>query len=311
MSFEPTLVVILYPDGPESHKGRPFAHKASTLVSTYKCKIFVSNLCIAPGKPTMVKVFVGHDSPAAIFNLLELAKLVGEKDCSVKVCAIQASKVVVAGYLNGYTKTMDPDHWTDHFNTLPRLKNLDIEVQILNIPDPTADPQQWSTKDHAYAAHLLCSEKNEEEVNAQLGNTYCKVRKVTRAAGEVPEGRAMKYVPFKSTGNIAPSLKRFRRLQKSRLMHQCYQERHHPIPFSGFHNIYKVHTAPNGAEFTICQVIMSIKCSDDLLSPMFVAVDVSPKGEVVIICDIDMRNEAEALLSHFGIYLAYIFGSIV
>ena len=44
---------------------------------------------------------------------------------------------------------------------------------------------------------------------------------------------------------------------------------------------------------------------------MFVAVDVSPKGDVVIICDIDMRSEAEALLSHFGIYLAHIFGSVV
>ena len=110
MSFETTLVVISYPDGPESHKGRPFAHKASTLVSTYRYKIFVSAVYIAPGKPTTVKVFVGHDSPAAIFNLLELAKLADEKYCSIKVCAIQASKVVVDSYLNGSTKILDPDH---------------------------------------------------------------------------------------------------------------------------------------------------------------------------------------------------------
>ena len=56
---------------------------------------------------------------------------------------------------------------------------------------------------------------------------------------------------------------------------------------------------------------MSIKCCDDFISPMFVAVDVSPKGDVVIICDIDMRSEAEALLSHFGIYLVHILGSVV
>ena len=94
-------------------------------------------------------------------------------------------------------------------------------------------------------------------------------------------------------------------------MHQWNQEQYHPIPCSGFHNIYKVLTAPNRAEFTICQVIMSIKCSDDLISPMFVAVDVSPKGEVIIICNIDTRGETEALLSYFSIYLAYIFGSVV
>ena len=155
------------------------------------------------------------------------------------MCAIQARKVVFAGYLNGSTKTFGVDHWTEHFNNLPRLHNIDIEVQILNIQDPTGDPQQWNSRDHAYAAHILCSEENEEEINAQLGNTYCKERKASRAAAGIPEGRAMKYVPYKSTGEIAPSPKRFEKLQKSRLMHQWYQERHHPIKFWGFHNIYK------------------------------------------------------------------------
>ena len=69
-------------------------------------------------------------------------------------------------------------------------------------------------------------------------------------------------------------------------------------------------TALNGAEFTVYQVIMSTKCSDDLITPLFVGVDVSPEGEVVIICNIDLRSEAEALLSHFGIYLAYMFKSV-
>ena len=56
---------------------------------------------------------------------------------------------------------------------------------------------------------------------------------------------------------------------------------------------------------------MSTKYSDDLITPLFVGVDVSPEGDVIIICDIDLRIEAEALISHFGIYLAFIFGSVV
>ena len=36
MGFEPSLVVIPYPGGTESHKGRPLAHEATTLVSSYK-----------------------------------------------------------------------------------------------------------------------------------------------------------------------------------------------------------------------------------------------------------------------------------
>ena len=44
---------------------------------------------------------------------------------------------------------------------------------------------------------------------------------------------------------------------------------------------------------------------------MFIAVDVSPTDDVVIYCDIDMKEEAEALLSHFDIYLGLIFGSVV
>ena len=80
-------------------------------------------------------------------------------------------------------------------------------------------------------------------------------------------------------------------------MHQWYQQRHHTIKFLSFHNIYKVLTAPNGAEFTICRVILSTKRSDDLITPLFVGIDVSPEGDVVIICDIDLRIEAEALLA--------------
>ena len=184
-------------------------------------------------------------------------------------------------------------------------------MKMLNIEDPTGEPQKWNARNQVIAAHILCAEKNEDEVNAQFGNTYCKEREASRAAGEIQEGRAMKYLPYKSTGVITQSLKRFAQLQKNRLVHQLYQRRHHSIPFWGIHNIYRVLTAPNGAKFTICQVIMSTKCSHDLITPLFVGVNVSPEGDVIIICNIDLKVEAEALLSHFGIYAVVIFGSVV
>ena len=121
----------------------------------------------------------------------------------------------------------------------------------------------------------------------------------------------MKYVPLNMTGNIALTPKRSKKLQKNRITHKWSQERQHPIKFIGFTNVYQPLTAPNGDSFSPCQVIMSVKCKDDYISPIFIAVDVSPTDEVVIYCDIDMKDEAEALLSHFGIYLALIFGSVV
>ena len=110
MGLEPSLVIIPYPGGAESHKGHPFAHEATILVSSYECKIYTNDIYIADGKPTTVKVFVGHDSPAAIFNSLELGQLADEKDGSVRVCHIKVSKVVVMGYLNGSTKTLNVYH---------------------------------------------------------------------------------------------------------------------------------------------------------------------------------------------------------
>ena len=79
----------------------------------------------------------------------------------------------------------------------------------------------------------------------------------------------------------------------------------------GFNDVYRVLTAPNGHESTICQVIMSTKCSFDFITPLFLGVDVSPEGEVVVICSLGMKVEAELLLSHFGLYVAHIFGSVV
>ena len=86
---------------------------------------------------------------------------------------------------------------------------------------------------------------------------------------------------------------------------------HHSIPFKGLDDIYNILTAPNGTQFTICQVIMSIKLVEDLITLLFVGVNVSPEGNVVIICNNSMKEEVEALLSHFGIYAVIIFGSVV
>ena len=106
MDFEKTLVVIPYPDGPDSYKAWPFSHDPSTLASYWKAKPYASqDLYIADGKPTSVKIFVGHDSSAAVFNSLELAKLLDDREASIRVCHVQSSKVVVAGYFQGSTKT--------------------------------------------------------------------------------------------------------------------------------------------------------------------------------------------------------------
>ena len=56
---------------------------------------------------------------------------------------------------------------------------------------------------------------------------------------------------------------------------------------------------------------MSIKLGVDYITPLFVAIDVSPEGKVVIICDISMKAEAEGILSHLGIYVALVLGSVV
>ena len=79
----------------------------------------------------------------------------------------------------------------------------------------------------------------------------------------------------------------------------------------GIKNVYKVLTSPNGHTFTICYVIMTTKCSYDYITPLFLGVDVTPEGEVIIICSLSMKVEAESLLAHLGLYLAEIFGSFV
>ena len=139
IKFTSSFVVIPFPEGPDSHKGRPFANNPLVLVSTWTCTVYVSDLYIALVKPTTVKVLVGHNAPAAIFNSIDLAKRVDEIDCAFRVCAIQSNKVVIAGYLNGSTKTLDPEHFTDLVSTIPCMQNLDVEVKNMNITDLTAN----------------------------------------------------------------------------------------------------------------------------------------------------------------------------
>ena len=88
------------------------------------------------------------------------------------------------------------------------MYSMDIEVKILNIEDPNGEPRTWSPRNRVMAADILCSEKNEKDVNIQMGNTHCKDRKKSQADGELPEGRTMKYVPYKSTNVITQTPKR-------------------------------------------------------------------------------------------------------
>ena len=157
----------------------------------------------------------------------------------------------------------------------------------------------------------LMFQKNEEVVNLALCTTYGKERKASRAAKNLPKGRTMKYIPFSGTDVIKYSPDLFRRLQKTRLLHSWNQKNHHATTMWGLKDVYKVLTAPNGHTFTICQVIMTTKCSYDYITPLFFGVDVTPEGEVIIICSLSMKVEAESLLAHLGLYLAEIFGSVV
>ena len=57
--------------------------------------------------------------------------------------------------------------------------------------------------------------------------------------------------------------------------------------------------------------VISIKSVHNLIFPLFLGVDQSPEGEVVVTCNQSMKEEAEAVLFHFGICLGVQFGSLV
>ena len=315
MEFEPNLVVIPFPDSKDAikNRSRPFMYVPTSLSSTYICKGYhQEGLYIAEGQPTIVKLFVGRDCVPAAFNSREMADLAEEKDGAIRVCHIQASKVIPAGYFMGSTKTMNKEHWTENLNTLPRLAKLDVKVFIQNIHDPTEDDDKSGKKNNkCFAAHVLCAEKDEGPVDLAVMNMYGKRRKSTKASSDLLESRTMKFVPYNAKGLLTKTADEERKLQKNRFLHGWNQNDHYPIIMSGLRDIYMILTAPNGHKFTICQVIMLTKCSFDYITPLFLAVDVTPEGEVIIICNKSMKVEAESLLAHFGIYLAQIFGSVV
>ena len=85
MKFEPCLVIIPYPDSDSTKTGRPFANNCSMLSSSHWCQIYIDNLYIAEGRPTTVKMFVGHGMPAAAFNSLKFAQKAYELDGGVRV----------------------------------------------------------------------------------------------------------------------------------------------------------------------------------------------------------------------------------
>ena len=140
---------------------------------------------------------------------------------------------------------------------------------------------------------------------------YNKKREASCAAADFLEAQLFCYVLFEATHKISKTPAHNAQLQKSRLMHRWMLQQHHPIPCWGLVNIYKVLIVPNGHEFIICQVIMSTKSVQDHISPLFISVDQSSEGDVVIIYDISMEEDTEALLSHFDIYLTVVFGSVV
>ena len=143
-----------------------------------------------------------------------------------------------------------------------------------------------------------------------MGNLYNKNRKSSKAAVNIPEAQAIHYVPYNATNKISQTSKRMVKLQKNRLMQKWRLEQHHSIPFCGLDDIYKILKAPNGFEFTLCQVVVTIKSGVHYITSLFMIIDVSTEGKVVIVCDISMKVEAEESLSHLGIYVALVFGSV-
>ena len=69
--------------------------------------------------------------------------------------------------------------------------------------------------------------------------------------------------------------------------------------------------APNGTVVTLSQCIMAIKSIVNLSSPLFLDVDTTKEGEVIVTYDNSLKNEREVILSPFAVYLEVISGSVV
>ena len=100
------------------------------LSSMSRAQLYVNHIWVREGEPTRIKIIVSHDLKAAAYNSIEFANVADDLDGAVSVCVIQASKVVIAGYLMGSRKTMVNTHWNSHFNNHPKLNNMDVQVQI-------------------------------------------------------------------------------------------------------------------------------------------------------------------------------------
>ena len=213
MELEPRLAIFPYPDHATIKTGRPFLNNCSMLSNSTRCRIYVDKLYVGEGKPTTVKLFVGHNTLAAVFNSLEFAQKADELDGAVCMCTIQASKVVEAGYLLDSSKMMDDIHWRNRYNNHPRLLKMDVQIKSHPIPDPTGAP--WSPKSQVHAAHILCCAKIKEAVNIQMGGMYNKKRKAFCVAANLPERRPFRFIPFEATNKISQTTLRKAKLKKS------------------------------------------------------------------------------------------------
>ena len=157
MELEPHLVILSYSDCATTKARRPFSNNCSMLSSATWCRNHVDKLYVGEGKPTLVKMFVGHDILAAAFNSFEFTQKAVDFDGVVRLCIVKASKVVESGYLLGSSKTMDDTNWSNHSNNHPRLFNVDVQVKSCSIPDPIRG--LWNPKNQVHTAHILCSPK--------------------------------------------------------------------------------------------------------------------------------------------------------
>ena len=175
MELEPGLVIIPYPDRFTTKTSRPFSKDCSMLFNTTRVQMYVDELFAVERKTTTVKLLVGHDTPSAAFNSLEFAWKADEFDGEFCVCTIQASKVVTAGYLLGSIKMMDDIHWSDHYNNHPRLLRMNVQVKtkMSLIPLENRGAQRIKSMLLIFSAR----EKNENNVNIQMGGMYKKERK--------------------------------------------------------------------------------------------------------------------------------------
>ena len=145
------------------------------LSSILWARLYVDRVWFKEGEPTTFKVFVGQNLLAAAFNLIEFAKDADDLDGAVFVCVIQSSTVVKAGYLLGSRKTINDNHWWQHYNNYPKLNNMDVEVKPHSIKDLNNGP--WDPKNNIHAAHILCSVEDKKGVNKQTISLYKKTCK--------------------------------------------------------------------------------------------------------------------------------------